>query len=192
MGEQRADESLVSTRQLVAQHQPTDERESLSQVRFLAELDRLEHPFDEAADPVHITASALVVGVRGTVMHRHKRLGRWMQPGGHIDPGEPPEQAAVREVHEETGLVVRHPPGGARMVHLDVHDAARGHTHLDLRYLVLSPPLDPVPPPGESPDVRWCSWDEATALADEALVGALGVARAQWEHHRSEWERAGE
>jgi 8-oxo-dGTP pyrophosphatase MutT (NUDIX family) len=179
---------IISTRQCVAQHEAVDQREAESKVRFLAELDRLEDPFDERADPVHVTASALVVGRRGTVMHRHKRLGRWMQPGGHIDPGESPEDAAKREAQEETGLSVRHPPGGPRMVHLDVHDAAKGHTHLDLRFLLLGADEDPVPPPGESPDVRWCSWEEAAELADDALVGALGVARAQWEENQDAWE----
>ena len=38
--------------------------------------------------PTHVTASGIVVGRRGTVLHRHKRLGIWMQPGGHIDAGE--------------------------------------------------------------------------------------------------------
>jgi 8-oxo-dGTP pyrophosphatase MutT (NUDIX family) len=168
-------------RRLVADHDPTDRRELDSQRRFLAELERLEAPCDEHADPVHVTASAVVVGRRGTLLHRHRRLGLWLQPGGHIDPGEEPWEAAGREASEETGLPVHHPPGGPRLVHLDVHPGANGHTHLDLRYLVLAPDADPTPPPEESQDVRWCSWDEAEALADAGLIGALAVARRQWD-----------
>ena len=108
-----------------------------SRERFLAELDRLERPCDESADPVHVTASAIIVGRRGTVLHRHRRLGRWMQPGGHIDVGESPPAAALREAQEETGLSLAHAPGGPVLVHLDVHEAADGHTHLDLRYLMV-------------------------------------------------------
>ena len=37
-------------------------------------------------------------------------MGIWLQPGGHIETGEAPEHAAVREVREETGLAVAHPP----------------------------------------------------------------------------------
>ena len=160
-------------------HVPTDAREAEAVVRMRAELDRLERPCDEEADPVHVTASAVIVGPRGTVLHRHRRLHRWMQPGGHIDEGEGPPEAALRESHEETGLVVAHPPGGPVLVHVDVHQAAKGHTHLDLRYLLVGADEDPAPPPGESPDVRWFGWDEAAATADASLAGALAVARAE-------------
>lgn len=168
-------------RRLVAGHVPADDREAAARERFLAELDRLERPCDENADPVHVTASAVVVGDRGTVLHRHRKLGRWMQPGGHVDPGESPAAAALRESQEETGLVLVYPPGGPGLIHLDVHRAAGGHTHLDLRYLLVGPDEDPHPPPGESPEARWYGWDEAEATVDEALVGALRVARSAWE-----------
>jgi 8-oxo-dGTP pyrophosphatase MutT (NUDIX family) len=144
---------------------------------MLAELDRLEDPFDEDADPTHVTASAVVVGPRGVVLHRHRRLHRWMQPGGHIDAGESPEDAAIRECGEETGLIVSHPPGGAELLHVDVHPAAAGHVHLDLRYLLQAADADPAPPPGESQEVAWFAWRDAEDLADEALVGALVAAR---------------
>ena len=71
--------------------------------------------------------------------------------------------AARREALEELGLAVEHPADGPRLIHLDVHEAALGHTHLDLRYLLLGADADPHPPPGESPEARWCSWDEAEA-----------------------------
>ena len=109
----------------------------------------------------------------------HKRLHRWLQPGGHLEPGESPWDAARREAEEETGLAVAHPPGGPRLLHVDVHDAANGHTHLDLRYLLVAPDEDPVPPPGESPEARWFGWEEAMAVADEALIGALRAARLE-------------
>ena len=142
-----------------------------------AELDRLERPFDESADPTHVTASAVVVGRRGVILHRHRRLHRWLQPGGHIEPGETPEVAVLRECAEETGLPVAHPHAGPDLIHVDVHRASGDHVHLDLRYLVESPDLDPAPGPGESLDVAWFTWDEAMAMADDALVGALRTAR---------------
>jgi 8-oxo-dGTP pyrophosphatase MutT (NUDIX family) len=161
----------------VAALRPIDEREARSRQRILTELARLPRPFDEHADRVHVTASAVVWGRRGTLLHRHKRMGIWMQPGGHLEPGECPSDAALRETAEETGLTVSHPEGRPRLLHVDVHPAFRGHTHLDLRYELRAGEEDPCPPPGESPDVRWFSWQDALAVADNALRGALQRAR---------------
>ncbi len=170
-------ESLEAVRWAVTARHPCDARERRSRARILAEFDRLPRPFDRRADPVHVTASGIVVSVRGTLLHRHKVMGAWMQPGGHLDPGEAPWEAAAREVDEETGIAARHPAGGARLVHVDVHDAPRGHIHLDLRYLLYADPIEPAPPAGESPTVRWFSWDDALAVADAGLAGALRALR---------------
>ena len=156
---------------------PVDERETASQVEVLEGLRVLAHPFDETAGPTHVTGSAVVVGPRGTILHRHKRLGLWLQPGGHLDPEEWPDEAALRESAEETGLEVRHVAGGPRLIHVDAHDGGRGHRHLDLRYLLVGGTSDPAPAAGESPDCRWFSWDEAAAVADAGLLGALRTAR---------------
>jgi 8-oxo-dGTP pyrophosphatase MutT (NUDIX family) len=175
------DATTAGLRALVEGYEPASPREEESRRRFLAELDRLAAPCDEHADPTHVTASGIVVGPRGTVLHRHKRLGIWMQPGGHIDAGETPDVTARREAQEELGLAISHPDGGPRLLQIDVHDAALGHFHLDLRYLLLGEDVDPDPPPGESPDARWCGWEEALDLADPVLGDGLRRARAAYE-----------
>ncbi len=163
---------MAELRLAVAGFDAVTDREIASRERFLAELDRLDDPFDRDADPVHVTGSAIVTGPRGVVLHLHKRLGIWMQPGGHVDPGEQPWEAALRETREETGLLVRHPNGGPELIHLDAHPAGL-HYHLDLRYLLLSEDVDPAPPPGESPDVRWFPLADAIDAADDALIDGL-------------------
>jgi 8-oxo-dGTP pyrophosphatase MutT (NUDIX family) len=152
---------------------PRDARETAARRRLIGELERLARPFERDADPTHITGSAIVTGARGVVLHRHKLLGLWLQPGGHVDPGETPWEAALREAAEETGLDVRFADSGPALVHVDVHLAPHGHTHLDLRYLLVAPDTDPRPPAGESQEVAWFGWEEAIALADPGLVGAL-------------------
>lgn len=169
---ERERDRVGALRRALAALPDVDARQAGARVRFLAALDLLPQPFDQHADPTHVTASSIVAGARGTVLHRHKRLGTWLQPGGHIDPGETPWEAARRETREETGLEAAHPAGGPRLVHFDVHPGPRGHTHLDLRYLLVADGL-PRPPAGESQDVRWFGWDEALAVADAGLAGAL-------------------
>jgi 8-oxo-dGTP pyrophosphatase MutT (NUDIX family) len=147
-----------------------DQREATSLARMRVELDRLQRPFDEHADPVHVTASAVVVGPRGVLLHRHKRLGIWIQPGGHVEPDEQLLDAAVRETLEETGLSAE--ASSDDPVHIDVHAAPKAHEHLDVRFL-LRADGDPSPAVGESPDVAWFGWAEAAAATDVALAPLL-------------------
>jgi len=176
MGQPSCDPGAL--RRLITARRPEGEVERRSHQRFLGELDRLEDPCNRHADPVHVTASAIVSGPRGTVLLLHKRLHRWVQPGGHIDPGEDPPAAALREATEETGLPLAHPGSGPVLLQLDVHPAADEHVHLDMRFLlVTASSVDPSPGPGESPTARWYGWDDARRMVDAVLVE--GLYRAQ-------------
>lgn len=166
----------MSTRErlheLVSTIDAVDERERTS---IAATLDRLTWPgdlFEPRVSDHHVTASAFVVSSRGVILLRHVRLGIWVQPGGHVDEGEEPEQATQRETLEETGLVVRHVEP-VTIFHVDVHPGPHGHTHYDLRYLVVAPPLDPVPHEGESTDVYWFDFAAAVERCEPSLVHAL-------------------
>jgi 8-oxo-dGTP pyrophosphatase MutT (NUDIX family) len=164
----------------VAARTPVDERERDSIEQVLAIVPGLARPFDEDADPIHVTGSAFVVGPRGIVLLRHRRLGIWVQPGGHVDPGETPWEGAGREAAEETGLPIRLLDGQPELAHVDVHDGGRGHTHLDLRYLFSGGDADPTPPPEESQDVGWYAWDEAPRVAEALLARILHVLAARF------------
>jgi 8-oxo-dGTP pyrophosphatase MutT (NUDIX family) len=179
---------LARLRRDVLARQPVDDRERRSVGAFIEAYDRLDEPFSQESDLVHVTGSALVVGPRGVVLLKHKRLGFWLQPGGHIDPGETPWGAALREAQEETGLAVRFAEGLADgsdgsgavddegvppLLHVDVHAGGRGHTHLDVRYLLDGGVADPNPPEGESQEIGWYDWDAAVEQADSGLEGIL-------------------
>jgi 8-oxo-dGTP pyrophosphatase MutT (NUDIX family)/GNAT superfamily N-acetyltransferase len=176
-GFERFDDPARALRRAVAARQPGDARERDSVARFLSAFDTLDRPFDEQASPTHVTASAIVTSDAGVVLHLHKRLAMWLQPGGHIDPGEMPWEAARREAGEETGLPIVAGEEPATLMHVDVHPGPRGHTHLDVRYWFAAPHVAPAPPVGESPEVRWFSWPEAIALAEPGLEGALRAAQ---------------
>lgn len=112
------------------------ERERASRRRFLAELSRLDRPFDREADLVDVTGSTLVVGARGVVLHRHKHLGLWLQPGGHLDPGEfRPKQPGGRPRRRPGSS----PEPGPRLFHIDVHEAYAGHIHPELDVVYARP-----------------------------------------------------
>jgi 8-oxo-dGTP pyrophosphatase MutT (NUDIX family) len=159
---------------------PTDLAEREDVERMLRLAGDLEEPFARTQARAHFTASAAVVDARGgrTCLIRHVKLGRTLQPGGHIEPDDPSaEAAALREAREETGLDVRLHPYAARPLDVDIHEIpAHGdepaHLHLDLRYLVLADGGEPIE------GAAWFSFDEALAVSDEpALTRLLQKAR---------------
>jgi 8-oxo-dGTP pyrophosphatase MutT (NUDIX family) len=173
----------------LARHHPSDEEEraDLRAIRDFVSMHA--DPFDRRIASGHLTGSAIVVAHDGSgvLLLHHLKLSRWLQPGGHAEPGERSgEEVALREAREETGI------GGLEMhaaaprpLDVDVHDIpARpdeaAHQHLDLRYLVVAPP-DAVlaPAAGESARLRWFRWEELGGLGlDPGLVRALAKARA--------------
>ncbi len=128
--------SLLAT---LRRHQSADEQERGSIEAVIAELER-----DGTAgfrrshfSPGHVTASGFVRNGDQVLLIHHDRLGRWMQPGGHIEPEDANvEAAARREIHEETGLADLTSLG---LLDVDVHliPPGRGepsHLHFDLRW----------------------------------------------------------
>lgn len=164
----------------LAAHVPADDVEARHLRRVRDALATMDEPFDQAAGPVHVTGSAIVLPSDGsvrTVLHLHKRLRRWLQPGGHVDAGETAQDGALRESVEETGLDVHHPDGEPRLVHVHVHDGGRGHTHLDTRWLLLADPDQPFAPgEGESHHVGWFAPDDLHDRTDDTVTAAFTAA----------------
>jgi 8-oxo-dGTP pyrophosphatase MutT (NUDIX family) len=174
---------------LLRGHVPADAKEASDLTEMLAFLDRHPEPFARGIVEGHFTGSAVVVSAAGdrVLLLRHRKLGRWLQPGGHAELGEREgETVALREAREETGIegFWLHPTA-RRPLDVDVHPIpARGtepaHRHLDLRDLVVAPrDATPRPAAAEARAVRWFTWDElATVDLDHGLRRALRAARA--------------
>lgn len=54
----------------------------------------------------HFTATVYIVHENKLLLHRHPKLGKWLPPGGHVEPNETPPEAARRETMEETNLEI--------------------------------------------------------------------------------------
>ena len=116
----------------------------------------------------HVTGSALVVDAAGTrtLLMLHRKLGRWFQPGGHVDGDAGLAAAALREATEETGI------DGLRLawpaIDIDIHwvepPGEAPHLHLDTRYLVVAPPGAVEHGNEESLALRWVTVDELDDL----------------------------
>jgi 8-oxo-dGTP pyrophosphatase MutT (NUDIX family) len=140
-------------------------QESIRQA-FLAFLAARPDACQRSCVPGHITASAVVLDHTGehVLLTLHPRVGRWIQLGGHCEPGDPTlVAAALREATEESGiagLTIEPTP-----LHLDVHPVTCSlgvpTRHLDVRFLAHAPAGATPVRSAESDDLRW--WPVATA-----------------------------
>lgn len=159
-------------------HRPADDDEAAHLAYVRAFVARHADPFDRRIAEGHLTGSAYVFSADGArlLLVHHRKLDRWLQPGGHADPGERDGlTVALREAREETHLdgLAPHPrfPG---VLDLDVHGVpARGtepaHLHLDLRYALVAPDGALAKhDPAESHALRWFAWDELDSVSPDA------------------------
>lgn len=171
----------------LADHEPSDEAEAESLVavrRLLAVPDAFSSAFFV---PGHVTASAFVVHPTqdSVALLLHSKIGKWLQPGGHIErEDESVVGAALREVFEEIGAGTVDEPW---LCDVDVHVfPARAdvpqHLHHDVRVAFTSDTADLVVGDGAE-DVRWWPFTEALELG--ASVARPVRKLIEWRHDRN-------
>lgn len=168
----------------LTRYRPAEPRQRQRELReeFLTHC--RQHPRDgwsRDCRPAHLTASSLICSTDGdaVVLVFHRKLQRWLQTGGHIEPGDPSlGEAAAREAAEESGLDL----GGARdgIVHLDAHPVPCGGSpavHLDVRYLFLTDRSNTPSVSAESEQVRWFDIADLPDT-DSSVTDLVAAARA--------------
>jgi len=97
---------LARARDTVAGYEPADVDQIAERDRILAFID--EHPDSlvRSCKLGHLTASGLLIDHAGerALLTLHRKLGRWLQLGGHVDGDGDLAAAALREAIEESGI----------------------------------------------------------------------------------------
>jgi 8-oxo-dGTP pyrophosphatase MutT (NUDIX family) len=168
---------------LLDRFQPRDEGEAADVTRVRALAEAPADPWSRA-NPLHITASALIVhSPTGRVLLRwHQRQQAWLQVGGHGDPGETdPLQIALREAREESALTDLRPwPDGPEaelwqvaVVNVPASSSEPAHQHADLRFLLATDEPDQARAETPGNPLRWLPVAEAIDFTSEANLRAL-------------------
>jgi len=146
--------------------------------RFRSLLTRPD-AFYRTCIPGHFTASALILNRSKTrvLLVEHRKLGFWVQPGGHADGEIHLEEVARKEVEEETGL--KEFASADLILDLDIHPIpARtnedAHDHYDVRYLFIADPEMPLVISDESTDLKWVDIENlAEYTREESMLRML-------------------
>lgn len=116
-----------------------------------------------------LAVAVFVVHNDRVLLRWHPRLERWLPPGGHVEPNELPDDAAIREVYEETGVAIDligtspiaidtegQPRQLCRPLGVQLVAITPGHQHIDVVYLATGEP---------AAEVEGAGWFTATELA---------------------------
>lgn len=124
----------------------------------------------------HFTATVYLFHEGKVLLHQHRKLGKWLPPGGHVEPNETPPDAARREVKEETGLEIvflakeelfvdephaksLEKPFLILLENVPAFKEEKAHQHIDFIYLAKPLELKTVPK-----DFSWFSLEETKQL----------------------------
>ncbi|MBC3786955.1 NUDIX hydrolase [Spirosoma utsteinense] len=169
---------------LLQSYTPVDADEQGMTAATIAFVEEYPNCFDRSLRIGHITGSAWIVSPdrQQVLLIHHRKLDRWLQPGGHADGDSDVAAVALREAQEETGLtslqLVEDATGNVPVFDVDIHTIpARGdipeHLHYDIRFLVEANPEEAFGFSDEIKNIRWFSAKEAISYADSESISRM-------------------
>ena len=125
----------------------------------------------------HITASGLVIKADKVLLIFHPYIKHWLQPGGHIDEGDSPVEAAIREVYEETGYICELDANSQEPIDIDIHEIPENpkkgesaHLHIDLLYRLRALRQEQ---PTEDIECRWVAFKDIESIRIQRALAKL-------------------
>jgi len=156
---------------LALEHYQTDyPEEGIFISRFRSLLCNFHNCYKRDLVTGHMTASAFIIDQKITsiLLTHHKKLNRWLQPGGHADGMEDIRAVAFKEGSEETGLsslTFHHNSIFDIDIHqIPAHAGVQAHFHYDIRFLLMADKNEPLQISDESHDLAWVPIDEITEM----------------------------
>lgn len=165
-------ESVIAT---LSTWEPPDAAQDSLRHAVLAFVEARDDACRRECVPGHVTASALVLDHTGSrvLLTLHRRLGRWVQLGGHCDDDDADlVSAALREATEESGVdgLRMEPELAAVHVHPVVCSLGVPTRHLDLQFVAHAPAGAQIAISDESEDLRWWPAGALPEGSDHALA----------------------
>jgi len=162
--------------ELLRNHVPADGTEEKHRENTLSFVSRTPNCASRETLSGHVTASAWILSpdLNSVLLTHHKKLGRWLQLGGHVEDDVSIQAAALREAREESGIPKMDLLDEA-LFDIDVHliperKNTPAHYHYDFRFLILAGDREFIVST-ESNDLAWLDTTEITeSVADDSIV----------------------
>ena len=158
---------------LLKNYHPIDEKDREQWNVITKFVEDNKNCFERSNLKGHITGSSWVVNSAGTkvILNHHKKLGKWLQLGGHADGNPNVLSVALREAQEETGLQnfrVLSP----EIFDVDVHliperKKEPAHIHYDIRFLFEANDSLKLNPSNESHALQWVQLKNLSKVSTE-------------------------